>query len=138
MRREGSHLVPVDAIAAEEIGEIAASTELMVSIRMRRHPKQHRLAWALAEKVAQACDFLHDREDAMDWLKIKARHVRFIQNPKTGEVAIVPKSIAFASLSQAAFNRFFNRLIYVVCTEVVPGMKEEDLRAEVLKMVGAS
>ena len=137
MRREGNRLAPVDPISEEELQKIPLNKDILVTFKTPRNLRQFRLAWALAHKVAEACDFLHDNEDAMDWLKIKARHVKFIQDPRTKQVAIVPKSIAFASLSQDAFKRVLDRMIYVTITEIIPGLKESDLRREIEKMVGA-
>lgn len=136
MHREGTHLVPVDNIAAEELMAYPRERGLLVTIKTPRNPRQFRLAWALASVIADAIDWLHDRDDAMDWLKIKCRHVKYITDPKTGEVAIIPKSIAFASLSQDAFNRLFNRMIFVTTSEIIPGLTEKSLRAELLEMVG--
>jgi hypothetical protein len=137
MRREGTHLVPVDPISAEEIAEIPTTADLLVTVRTPRNPRQHRLAWALADKVAEACDWLNDRSEAMDYLKMKAHHVRIMVEPKSGKTFIVPRSIAWASLPQAAFNRFFNRIVWIVCNDIVPGLKEKDLRDELTKMVGS-
>lgn len=128
-------LVATDEIAAEELGLLPSGKDLLVSAKSPRNPRQHRLAWALAQKLSESCDFLHDREDAMDYLKIRCRHVKWISNPKTGNVFPVPKSIAYASLDQAAFNRLLRRMIYVICTEIVPGLPESDLRAEIEAMV---
>ncbi len=136
MRREGSHLVPYDEVAASEVSSLP-TTNLLVTVRSPRNLRQFRLAWALAQKVSEAVDFLHDRETAMIWLKIKSRHLFWIQDPRTLEVRIVPKSIAFGSLRQDAFNRLFNRMIYVTCSEIVPGLEEGALRAEIEAMVGA-
>lgn len=137
MRREGSHLVARDEVAADELRSIPTTADLLVTVKTPRNLRQFRLAWALAQKVSEATDFLPDRETAMAWLKIKARHVTMLQNPRTGQVAIIPKSIAFASLGQAAFARVFNRMVYVTCTEIIAGLKEGDLRAEIERMVGA-
>lgn len=136
MRREGGHLVPVDEVSAEEIRLIPTTQDLLVTVKTPRNLRQFRLAWALAQKVSEAVDFLQDRDDAMAWLKIKARHVNMLQNPHTNQVAIIPKSIAFASLGQDAFARIFNRMVYVTCTEIIPGLKDGDLRAELELMVG--
>jgi hypothetical protein len=136
MRREGQHLVPVDEVSAGEVWTIPEKRDVLVMVKTPRNVRQFKLAWALAQKVSEAVDFLHDREDAMDWLKIKARHVRMLQNPRTKQVAIIPKSIAFASLSQDAFNRIFNRMVWVVCNEIIPGLQEGSLRAELEAMVG--
>ena len=137
MRRENGHLVPTDAVAAEMLAEIPLSTGVMVEIRVPRNIKAFRLAWVLAEIVSQSCDWLIDRETAMDHLKIKARHVRIIHDPVRNTTAIVPKSISFASLSQAGFKRVFDRMINAVITEIIPGMNETELRAELERIVGA-
>jgi hypothetical protein len=136
MRREGTHLVPVDEVSADQIRLIPTTKSLLVEVKTPRNVRQFKLAWALAQKVSEAVDFLHDREDAMDWLKIKARHVRMLQNPRTKQVAIIPKSIAFASLGQDAFARVFNRMVWITCNEIIPGLQEGPLRAELEAMVG--
>jgi hypothetical protein len=136
MRREGSHLVPADSVAAEMMDEVPQNTGVMVTVRVPRNLRQFRLAWALADIVSKSCDWLPDREASMDWLKIRARHVRMIHNPNTGITAIVPKSIAFASLSQDGFARVLNRMIHVTLTEIIPGLEESALRAELEKIVG--
>jgi hypothetical protein len=136
MRRENGHLVPADSVSAEMMAEIPLNTGLMVEVRVPRNLRQFRLAWALASIVSKSVDYLPDRETAMDWLKIKARHVRMIIDPKTGEIAIIPKSIAYASLEQTAFARVLNRMVYVTITDIIPGMQESELRAELEKIVG--
>ena len=136
MRREGNRLAPVDPLSEEEFQKLPLNKDLLVTAKSPRNLRQFRLAWALAHKVAEACDFLHDSEDAMDWLKIKSRHVKYIQDPRTKLVSIIPKSIAFASLSQDGFKRVLDRMVYVTITEIIPGLKESDLRAEIEKMVG--
>lgn len=136
MRRDGNRLVPVDPISDEEVQRIPLQKELLVSIKTPRNLRQFRLAWALAKKVSDACDWLPDSETAMEWLKLKARHVKLIQDPRTDLVAIVPKSIAFASLSQDAFKRVLDRMIWVTVNEIIPGLAETDLRRELEEMVG--
>jgi hypothetical protein len=136
MVREGSHLVPVDEMSAEELARLPLRTQVLVKVTQPRNLPQHRLAWALATKVAEACDWLHDREDAMDWLKIKARHVRYIHDHHNGETTIVPKSIRFAALDQQGFDRVFKRMVFVTVSEIIPGLDEDALRAEIESMVG--
>lgn len=136
MRREGNKLAPLDEMSLEELLKIDPKAELLVSIKTPRRVRQFRYAWALAAKVADACDYLPDAEAAMDYLKIKAHHVHMLVDPKTKQFYVVPKSIAFASLSQQAFDRVLNRMIYIVCSEIVPGLTDKALRDEILAMVG--
>ncbi len=135
MRREGNRLAPVDPISEEDLQKVPLAKDVLVTVRSPRNIRQFRMAWVLAAKVAASCDFLQDSEDGMDWLKLKARHVKYIQDPKTNQVSIIPKSIAFASLSQDDFKRVFDRMIFIVCSEVIPGMDESELRAEISAMV---
>ena len=135
MCRRGDALHAVDEVSAAQLRAAAGEgRDVMVVVRSRRNPDQHRFAWALAAKLAEACGFF-DAEDAMDFLKIKARHVRYVTDPRTGEIHLVPKSINFASCTQAEFSRLINRMVWLVCSEILPGITEEELRAEVEAMV---
>lgn len=136
MRRDGNHLVPADQVAAEMMVEVPTNTGVMVTVKVPRNLRQFRLAWALADLVSKSVDFLPDRETAMDWLKIKSRHVRMIHDPVRGTTVIVPKSIAFQSLDQTGFRRVLDRMIYVTITDIIPGLDEGALRAELEAIVG--
>ena len=136
MRRDGDRLVPADQVSADILREVPANTGVMVTVKVPRNLRQFRLAWALADLVSKSVDFLPDRETAMDWLKIKARHVRMIHDPRTGKTAIIPKSIAFQSLDQEGFRRVLDRMIYVTITDIIPGLEETALRAELEAIVG--
>ena len=136
MVREGNHLVPIDEMSSDELARIPLRQQVLVAVRVPRNIRQHRLAWALATKVAEACDWLHDREDAMAWLKIKARHVQYIHDHRNNETHIIPKSIRFAALDQMGFDRIFRRMVYVTITEIIPGLDEAALRIEIESMVG--
>lgn len=133
MRRQGARLIPVDDIAADDLVRVPANRDVMVKITSSRNMKLMRFLWALASKVADACDHLHDREDAMDELKIRVRHVKYITNPATGEVRIVPKSLT--KLDGPGLSRLADRMVFVICRDIVPGLNEETLRAEIMAMI---
>lgn len=136
MRRINGKLETIDPVSAEAFEHVPCNKDLFVVIRSRRNPKQHRLAWALASKITDGCDFLHDSEEAMTYLKYKTKHVKIVVDHKTGQSFVMPKSISFASMTQEQFSRFLNRAIYVVCSEIIPGLPEKTLRAELQAMVG--
>lgn len=135
--KEAGRFVPLDPAAAEDLQRIANGTRGMVTWRQPRNVRAHRWMWALAQKVADSCDWLHDREEAMDLLKIKARHVRIVVDPRTGELHLIPKSISFAAMDEARATRLRDRFVYVVCADILPGIDEGALRREVEAMVGA-
>ncbi len=136
MQKRNGKLETIDSISAEAFEHVPTGKDLFVVIRSRRNPKQHRLAWALASKLVDGCDFLHDSDEAMTYLKFKTRHVKVIMDQKTGKSFLMPKSISFASMTQEQFSRFLNRAIYVVCSEIIPSLDEARLRAELLEMIG--
>jgi hypothetical protein len=133
--RRGKVLVPVDDLAAEEMARLPENKAALVTARVPRNPRHHRLAWALAQKLSEMVDGIHDREDAMTFLKIKARHVDYLTDPTNGNVYLVPRSINFASLDQTAFSRLWDRMCWIVCNEIVPGLDSEALQREILEMV---
>lgn len=133
MRRSGARLLPVDDHSAEDLIRVPADRDVLVKIVSQRNMKLLRFLWALAGKVADACDWLHDKDDAMDELKIRARHVKYLVNPTTGEVRIVPKSLT--KMDGAALNRLANRMVHVICRDIVPGLDESALRAEIVSMI---
>lgn len=135
MRRVGNRLAANCPMSEDDLAHVPTGKDLIVTVKAPRNPRQHRLAWALANKLSDCCDFLPDAESAMDYLKIKARHVKIVHDPRTGNAYIVPKSIAFASVDQTAFSRLFNRMVWVVCNEIVPGLDESALRNEIEAMV---
>ena len=135
MRRDGAKLVPMNQLAEDDLLTVPTSKDLLVTIKTPRNLAQFNLGWALAQKCSDACDWLHDKSDAMAWLLIRARHVKYITDPRTGKVEIIPKSIALGSMKQDQFDRLFKRLTYIVLTEIIPGVSEATLRAELLEMI---
>ncbi len=117
----------------DDLVRVPANRDVLVKITSHRNMKLFRLLWVLASKVADACDHLHDREDAMDELKIRVRYVKYITNPLTGEVRIVPKSLS--KLDGPGLSRLADRMIYVICRDIVPGLSEASLRAEIMAMI---
>src|SRR5690606_41092410 len=62
-------------------GHIKMDTEVNVKATTPRSLRQIKFAWALATKIAEACDWLDTKEDAMDFMLIEARHYRRIFDP---------------------------------------------------------
>lgn len=133
--RVGKTLVPVDKRADEIIVALKEGRQVLVNVHAPRNIRHHNKAWALAAIIGENADELQDADDAMDWLKIKARHVKWIVDPSTGSTLIVPKSIAFASLDQVHFSRLFDRFLYIVTTEIIPGLEEASLKKRIDEII---
>jgi len=132
----------IDAEAFEdEFASVNQGVDIKVEATQSRSLKQMRLAWGLAGKIAKGGSLGDaDQREVMNYLLKKAKHVKYIANQHRDgvEVEVVVKSIRFAAMEQTAFNRLFNRMIYIVLSEILPDMAEGALRDEVEKMAGAT
>lgn len=133
MRRNGQRLEPVDQMSADDLATVPLGKDLLVTVKAPRNLKQLRFAWALAQKISEARDDLPDKDAAMDALCELSRHVKFVVSPITQHMFITRKSIS--NLDGAAFSRLLNRMVYVTCATILPGLKESVLRAEIEAMV---
>jgi len=128
--RSGDVFVPGEEDGLKALKSVKDGEGILVHVHAPRNIKHFRKAWVLAKKVADNTDLL-DKDDAMEFLKIRARHVRFIADPDTGEVHIIPKSISWESLSVEHFNRVYDRFIHIIVTQIMPGIEEKALRKEI-------
>lgn len=128
-------------VFADEFASIGMGVDLEVKATQPRSLKQMRFIWALARKVAQSGVLGDvDQREAMDYLLLKARHVRYVTTTFRGGVDTIPvvKSIRFAAMDQTLFQRLVDRIVYIVTAELIPGMPESQFRAEVEAMAGVS
>jgi hypothetical protein len=114
-------------------------TDLRLKITTARNLRQLAFAWVLAGKIAENCDGVYlDKDDAMDnvpyGLKCRAKHAKAVVDPVTGEVTVKPLSLK--RLDGEAFKRLLDRMVYVTCTEIIPGLEVSVLRDELEAMVG--
>lgn len=125
----------------DEFASIKSGVGLEVKATQPRSLPQMRHAWALATKIANS-GVLGDasQREVMDYLLLKARHVRYVTTQFKGGTETVPvvKSIRFASMDQTEFQRLYNRMIFIVASEILPEMPESELRSEIELMAGVS
>jgi hypothetical protein len=126
-------LAAVDDASSQDLALVPGGKDVLVKTKVDRNMVQFRRLWVLAQKLSEACSFLHDKDEAMDFILIGCKHVRWVANPKTGLVFPVAKSIS--DLDGDRFARLYKRALYFICSEVVPGLDESALRAEIEQMV---
>ena len=99
-------------------------------ITVPRNLKQIRFLWALCSKLVEGGVY-EDKDEAMDDLKIRARFARF--GVENGRTVIVPRSLS--RQRGDVLVRLINRVVFIVCRDLLPHIKEADLRAEIEEMV---
>ena len=104
-------LVPVNSQALETIREVDQSTKVLCWVHKARYPEHHALAFAVMQKLADGCGVtvevvllsLKYETGRWDWVELisgaKVKH---------------PRSIAFESMAQADFQKFWDDAIAVI------------------------
>jgi hypothetical protein len=125
-------LFPDSALSHDDMELLPSNEDIWIEATTPRNQKLMRFLWALATKLAYGGLF-GDKDEAMSALKVSAKFARFGYD-KQGRIVIVPKSLARASGITLA--RLADRMVFITCTELLPGMAEGDLRNEIERMIG--
>lgn len=130
MRRKLGGLRPIDAASAEALERIPETEEVRVEITRPRNLKHHRKFFALLNAI-----YPHQKTYPTHKLFRAAVSVAmgFGETTKLpdGRVIIVPESISFANMDQAAFEQFYDRAVELMVTRILPNVNRADLNREV-------
>ena len=117
MQRDGGCLRPYGDPAWDAFDGVRTNKPVIVTVHQARNPDHHNKLWGIAAKVADFDPEFTDAEDAVDWVKeqIPNMHTKKARGLPSGtiEVRIVLRSISFASMDQIAFNRFYDRALWL-------------------------
>jgi len=119
----------VDQQSDDEIKRLSDDM-VWAEITVPRNLRQLRFLWALAQKLTDGGVY-ETKEDAMDDLRIRARFARF--GVEDGRTVVVPRSLS--KVRADTLTRLINRIVFIVCCDLLPHIKEADLRAEIEEMV---
>ncbi len=100
-------------MANDAFEQIRTTKPVLVTVHQARNPDHHNKLWAIATRVADFCADFDDAEDAVDWAKIHIPNMRRYRQRLDGSVVVSTKSISYASMDQIAFNRFYDRCLYL-------------------------
>lgn len=131
--RHGMTILPMSEEADAMLRSFKTGDQFVGRFRKARSVKQLRLWFGLMHILVDHGVFPMI-EAASDMTKIACGHVDIRISPDTGEVHMVPKSIAFESLSQADFNPIMQAAIDVVCQRWI-GVSTETLRREIFAAI---
>lgn len=125
-------------ICEDDFKVIPMDAEVRAELATERNATMVKFAWALATVVADNTEWYVDKDDAMNsvvppGLKVLARHCKAVVDQETGEMIIKPRSLK--RLTNEAMVRLIRNMTWAVTTKLIPGIKEDALRAEVEKMV---
>lgn len=132
----GRVLVPVDDDGREQIGALRPDKPVIVHVHAARNPGHHRMLFAVFKLLQESGVWEADMDGLLEWMKYATNKVR-TSIDHNGNAHIVPKSIAFESMPQDEFKRWFDRVIYVICERLLPDFDGgwEALRDAIVEIV---
>jgi len=125
---------PDNQMSADDIVPVAMYSETMHRITSERHLQALKFLWALVHKVADNTDYFLDKDDAMEKLKVKVGYSKSVYDPYTRETVVRGRSLK--KISAEALHTLTDRIADVVCMDLMPGMKRNELYREIEEMVG--
>lgn len=133
IKRDGV-LRPVDDAGLDILCALKEGRQVMVHIHAARNPRHHRLLFALIGMAIAGGAWEGDEDSLLDYIKYGVGHTRTSIDP-AGKVHIVPKSIAYESMPQDAFRKFFDRAVWLVCHRLLANDNWEPVRDEIIAAV---
>ena len=121
-------LKPVDDDGRSFIARKQGKT-LRCEVTEPRNIGHHRKFFAMLNIVLQNQDHYQSIDQLLNVCKMRIGHVESVMT-KHGLIEW-PASISWAKMDQDAFEAFYDRAVKWVCLEVIPGLAEKQLRAEV-------
>jgi hypothetical protein len=119
----------------EEWQSLRMDAEVTAQCTTDGQEKCRKFFHVLAGKLALNVDwFNNDKDFAKEQLLMECRHVTYHHDKLRGKTEIKAKTTK--NLTHDQWIRLLRRCSYVVTTKFMPGMAENDLKAEIEKMVG--
>lgn len=133
VKRDGV-LVPCDEDGREIMAALAEGRQVMVRVHAARNIFHHRKLFLLLRRVIDGGAWDGDEESLLNWLKIATGLVDTVVGPK-GRAYYIPRSIAFESLPQDRFSRWFDRATFVISTRLLGSDDWRKLRDEIGEII---
>lgn len=132
--RQGRGLVPADDDATALLRTIGQGECVEVEYRPARNARHSRKLFRLLDLVVENTDRWPNRTALIDALKIAAGYVETTVT-LDGQVAFKPRSISFAAMDQAEFDKFYAAVENLILTKILPTVDSDALEREVMQMI---
>jgi hypothetical protein len=117
----------------DDVAAFAMDTETLHTIRSERRLQALKYLWALVHLVTNNSNRWLDKNEAMHDLKLRAGYVRLLTD-ESGKLELRPKSLT--RISDEELRVLTAKIQGIICDEILPGVKRDQLRREIEEMVG--
>ena len=132
-RRTLSGFIPANPASDAFAQSVKLGDLVELKGRRPRNLRHHNLFFSALELLFQNQERYATKEELLAAVKVALGHCNYVVS-KGGHRIAIPKSIAFGTMDQAAFNAFWDKFCTLVETKIIPGMKREDLERELREM----
>lgn len=129
MRKKLGALRPADALGEEALADLPEGKDLRVKITMPRLGWRHNKFFALLAAV-----FPHQHDyPTPELLRKKLQRAIGLQDVVyfKGEREVYDRSIAWDKMDELEFRHVFDRMVQVICEQIIPNVGRADLEREV-------
>lgn len=110
--------------------KIPVQREVTATIKQERYPEHTKKYWALIDLIWENQTRYLTPTDLSNDLKVIVGHCHDTKR-LDGSIVTVPHSIAEGAMDQLEFNEFWDKIMHVCITHIVPGLRREDVESEV-------
>lgn len=134
--RQGEMGLFVDTpIFEDEWSSIRIGAQVVAECTVPETAKYRKFFHALVGKLADNCEWLNgDKDFAKEALLLECRHATYHHDKLRGKTEIKAKTTR--NLSSDQWIRLLRRASHAVTTKFIPGMPENELKAEIAAMIG--
>lgn len=119
-------------MAEDDIAIATMNEEVICRFYSPRTLKRLRFLWGVVYKTWQNTDLWIDKDDLMEYLKTRVHYTKMTYDHR--EKKLSPKVKSLTRINDEQLRLLTDRIIDVICADILPGMKSDDLRNEVEKM----
>lgn len=123
VQRKGVYLAPEMQIDAEAISQLPYGERIKVTLHTGRSPRRLRFYWSFLQKVVASTEAAPNAEALHETIKLLTGYTTPVL--VKGMTVMVPRSIAFQSMSEADFQAFLEGAIRFVAENY--GISPEDV-----------
>lgn len=133
--RKGRAFVPLTPVDDEALDSLPEGKPARLKISYMRNIRALNFYWKLIDLIRANHPFLGDKETLHFFIKSGCGLLVERELPN-GQVILTAGSISFAGLDESEFRGFLDKALDFIVEEVIPGLKRQDVIAEVERMAG--
>ena len=130
-RKNLNRLVPHGTEAEDLLRKWKDGDLVTVEVKRGRNLAHHAKFFAMLQLILENQEHYTSVDDILTAFKFATGHTRKIKT-RVGMIES-PLSISFASMDQAAFDKFYSRALDFMVAEVIPGLQKEAVERELLE-----